>query len=309
MADERVREAPEQEPQTKSTAATTKSRKPAVLVVGMAGSGKTTFLQRLQADQALSQSSSSSPFVINLDPAVLETPYEANLDIRDTVDYKQVMKQYGLGPNGAIMTCLNLFTTKWDQVLEVLDRKDNDSDCEEKEEEEEKHDCILVDTPGQIEIFTWSASGAIISETLSASRPTLIAYVMDVVRCTESPIAFMSNMLYACSIMYKTGLPIILVLNKTDLQSSEDILEWLQDYYAFQEALQAKHHDSYMASMMQSMGLVLEEFYANIKAVSVSSFSGDGLDDFWTLVHDTAASNHDEDDDGSDMLSELCIKD
>ena len=32
------------------------------------------------------------------------------------VNYKNVMKQYGLGPNGGILTSLNLFATKFDQV-------------------------------------------------------------------------------------------------------------------------------------------------------------------------------------------------
>ena len=53
---------------------------------------------------------------MNLDPAVNEVPYPANIDIRDTVKYKDVMKEYGLGPNGAIMTSLNVFATRFDQV-------------------------------------------------------------------------------------------------------------------------------------------------------------------------------------------------
>ena len=32
------------------------------------------------------------------------------------VNYKNVMKQYGLGPNGGILTSLNLFATRFDQV-------------------------------------------------------------------------------------------------------------------------------------------------------------------------------------------------
>lgn len=34
------------------------------------------------------------PYVINLDPAVRTTPFDSNIDIRDSVDYKEVMKQY-----------------------------------------------------------------------------------------------------------------------------------------------------------------------------------------------------------------------
>ncbi len=58
----------------------------------------------------------------NLDPACYEVPYPANIDIRDTVNYKEVMKQYGLGPNGGIVTALNLFATKFDQVFGEFDQ-------------------------------------------------------------------------------------------------------------------------------------------------------------------------------------------
>jgi GPN-loop GTPase len=67
-----------------------------LIVLGMAGSGKTTFVKKL----AQFQRDQFNPYVVNLDPACLEVPYPVNIDIRDTINYKQVMKQYGLGPNG-----------------------------------------------------------------------------------------------------------------------------------------------------------------------------------------------------------------
>jgi hypothetical protein len=33
-------------------------------------------------------------------------PFEANIDIHDTVRYKDMMKKYGLGSNGGILTSL-----------------------------------------------------------------------------------------------------------------------------------------------------------------------------------------------------------
>lgn len=62
------------------------------------------------------QSTNKRGYVINLDPAVMTLPFGANIDIRDTVRYKEVMKEYGLGPNGGILTSLNLFATKFDEV-------------------------------------------------------------------------------------------------------------------------------------------------------------------------------------------------
>ena len=160
-----------------------------VIVLGMAGSGKTTFVQRLVAHlhtkKIKNPEENKAPYVVNLDPACHEVPYPANVDIRDTVNYKEVMKQYKLGPNGGIITSLNLFATKFDQVLNLIDRRSDKSPV----------DHVIFDTPGQIEVFTWSASGNIITEALAAQFPTVVVYVLDAVR-SKDPVTFMSNMLY-----------------------------------------------------------------------------------------------------------------
>jgi len=41
---------------------------------------------------------------INLDPAVLEVNFPANIDIRDSVKYKNIMKTYKLGKNSSLFT-------------------------------------------------------------------------------------------------------------------------------------------------------------------------------------------------------------
>lgn len=265
---------------------------------GMAGSGKTTFLQRLNAHM---HQHSMNGYIINLDPAVLNVPYSANVDIRDTVrtgvvmglhllsmqtiprilliiytlkftqvNYKNVMKQYELGPNGGILTSLNLFATRFDQVIAL---------CEKPRSPPLEY--IVVDTPGQIEIFTWSASGSIITEAFASSFPTMVAYVMDTPRCA-SPQSFMANMLQACSILYKSRLPLLLVFNKIDVTPHDFAIEWMTDYDAFSAALDSDA--SYAATLSRSLSLVLEEFYQNLQAVGVSAVTGQGMDEFFESV-------------------------
>lgn len=186
------------------------------IVIGMAGSGKTTLMHRIIND---AYDRGKETYVVNLDPAVVQElhkdnnsnvenaeeeeeeeedglPYESNIDIRDSVKYKEVMVNHKLGPNGAILTCLNLFATKFDQVMKLIQARSSEVDY------------ILFDTPGQIEIFTWSASGQIITESIAYSFPTVLLYVVDTPR-SNLPATFCSNMLYACSIMFKSNLPMV----------------------------------------------------------------------------------------------------
>ncbi|CAI4553362.1 BGN_3a_G0030180.mRNA.1.CDS.1 [Saccharomyces cerevisiae] len=247
-----------------------------IICIGMAGSGKTTFMQRLNSHL---RAEKTPPYVINLDPAVLRVPYGANIDIRDSIKYKKVMENYQLGPNGAIVTSLNLFSTKIDQVIGLVEQK------------KDKFQNCIIDTPGQIECFVWSASGAIITESFASSFPTVIAYIVDTPR-NSSPTTFMSNMLYACSILYKTKLPMIVVFNKTDVCKADFAKEWMTDFESFQAAIKEDQDlngdnglgSGYMSSLVNSMSLMLEEFYSQLDVVGVSSFTGDGFDEFMQCV-------------------------
>ncbi|CAH1272239.1 GPN1 [Branchiostoma lanceolatum] len=185
---------------------TTGAKPTCILVLGMAGSGKTTFVQRLNAHM---HAQKTPPYVINLDPAVYE-------------------------------------------------------------------------------VFTWSASGSIITESLASGFPTVVVYVMDIAR-SVNPVTFMSNMLYACSILYKTKLPFIVVMNKIDIVNHSFAVEWLTDFEAFQDAL--AQEESYASNLTRSLSLVLDEFYANLRTVGVSAVTGQGMTEFLQAV-DSAAEEY-----------------
>uniref|UniRef100_V9KZK7 GPN-loop GTPase n=1 Tax=Callorhinchus milii TaxID=7868 RepID=V9KZK7_CALMI len=242
----------------------------------MAGAGKSSFIQRVAA---YLHSQRTPPYVINLDPAVRDLPFRPNIDIRDTVNYKEVMKQYRLGPNGGIVTALNLFATRIDQVMKFIEKRQEDCGF------------VLIDTPGQIEVFTWSASGTIITEALASTFSTVIIYVMDTSRSTN-PVTFMSNMLYACSILYKTKLPFIVAMNKTDIIDHSFAVEWMKDFESFQDTV--NRETTFASNLTRSLSLVLEEFYSHLRVVGVSAVTGSGMDELFSHINDAAAEYESE---------------
>lgn len=246
-----------------------------IVCIGMAGSGKTTFVHRLYLHL---QSKGKRVYSINLDPAVKKVPYPTNIDIRDTVDYKQVMKEFALGPNGAMITSLNLFATKFDQVVGLLEKR------------AAEFDYVIVDTPGQIEVFNWSASGQIILDSLATSFPTVTAYCVDTVRC-RSPTTFMSSMTYACSILYKTKLPFVLIFNKIDVIPCDFAKEWMTEFDIFLEALKPEE-SGYMASLSRALCLAMEEFYCQLRNVGVSSLTGLGMQELEGAIDSAVAEYH-----------------
>ncbi|KRZ20437.1 Protein CLEC16A [Trichinella pseudospiralis] len=258
-----------------------------MIVLGMAGSGKSTLVQRICAYLSATK---TSLYPVNLDPAVHYVSYPTAVDIRESVNYKEIMQKYELGPNGGIMTAMNIFATTFGKVsrfslfvveldcgfhvycIQVIDFLENSSI---------NYKYAIFDTPGQIEVFTWSASGAIISQTLASSFPTVIVYVMDVAR-SSSPITFTSNMLYACSIMYKTQLPMVVAMNKTDIISANFALDWINDFECFLEALDSE--TSFAGDLTRRLALGLEEFYKTLKCTGVSALSGEGMKRFFELI-------------------------
>ena len=95
-------------------------------------------------------------------------------------------------------------------------------------------------------------------------------------------------MLYACSIFYRTQLPLVVCFNKIDVVSHEFAVEWMTDYDAFVEALRSERDDSYMSTLVRSMGLNLQEFYETLRTVGVSASTGMGMEDLFEAIDEAA---------------------
>ncbi|RLF06858.1 MAG: GTPase [Thermoprotei archaeon] len=194
-----------------------------LFVVGPAGSGKSTFV----ASFADWLSSNEIPYItVNLDPAAEYTPYVPDVDVRAYVTARQVMEEYELGPNGAIIASVDL-------MLNYV------SSLKEEVEESASGGYVLVDTPGQMEVFAFRRSGAEVVRELAGEKCG-VAFIVDAA-VSKSPSSFASQLFLASSVYYRFKMPQLNIFNKIDLLSEkelEEMLEWIRSPQALLNELE-----------------------------------------------------------------------
>jgi GTPase SAR1 family protein len=194
----------------------------AVFIVGTAGSGKSFLTSAFSKWLKLKGRDAVS---VNLDPGVSELPYTPDVDVRDYVSLGGIMEKYKLGPNGALIMASDLIAS---QVEPLRD-----------EVEDINADYVLVDTPGQMELFAFRASGPYIVKELLEEQKAVV-YLFDSVFSTN-PLNYVSNMFLAAAVHLRLLLPQVYILSKTDLLPEEEanrVLEWGAAKEALEDAIE-----------------------------------------------------------------------
>ena len=200
--------------------------------------------------------------VLNLDPGVENLPYTCDIDVRDYVDIVSVMKKYDLGPNGALVMANDLIASKIDDVQKEVNRVNPDY--------------LIVDTPGQIELFAYRSSGKFLVENITSEEKTSI-FLFDGALIT-TPVNFVSIALLATSIRLRLNLPTVNVVTKTDLISSKikNILQWSTNIRTLENTI-ANEADGETYSLTTNIlrGLNLSGFAQGL--IPISNVTGQGL--------------------------------
>lgn len=181
-----------------------------IYFVGTAGSGKSTMVgafKRWLDDNEIDS------IVVNLDPGAEKLPYVPDIDIREWINLDEVMSQYSLGPNGAQIVAADLMAVNIKKVSDILDTIDTDY--------------VLIDTPGQLELFAFRESSNVVISALGKQR-SMIAYLSDPT-LYKSANGFVSAMTLASLVQFRLNMPIINLLSKSDVLKEEEvdrILDW-----------------------------------------------------------------------------------
>ena len=230
-----------------------------IFISGTAGSGKSLLTSKLYEYYTKNGAFTA---ILNLDPGVESLPYTSDVDIRDLVDIVSIMQQYDLGPNGALVMANDLIASKIDEIQEDVNKVNPDY--------------LIVDTPGQIELFAYRSSGEFIVNNLGDGEKANI-FLFDGALIT-TPVNFVSIALLATSIRLRLNLPMINTITKTDLIDSKlkDILNWSTSLSKLENAIAKEADgDTYMLTTNILRGLNLGGFAQGL--IPISNVTGEGI--------------------------------
>ncbi|XP_023331962.1 GPN-loop GTPase 2 [Eurytemora carolleeae] len=108
------------------------------IVIGPPGSGKTTYVGSMAE---LLRNLGRKVAIINLDPANENVEYKADIDISDLIQLEEVMDSVKLGPNGGLIYCMEFLRENFSWLMDRIEQLASNS-------------YLLIDCPGQVELFT-----------------------------------------------------------------------------------------------------------------------------------------------------------
>lgn len=238
-----------------------------IYIIGTAGSGKSTLtsvFKQWMTNQGL------DAITVNLDPGAENLPYTPDVDIRDWISLKEVMESYGLGPNGAQIACADML------ALNTLDVKQSIDPF--------KSDYVLMDTPGQLELFVFREAGKYIIEFMNPKQ-SIIAYVLDPALAKTSS-GFVSQLLLSLSTSFRLNHPQVNVLSKSDLITAEEketIKRWSENIDSLENAVICEEASVYR-HMSEGILNLLRDFSGNIQMIQTGKENFLGIDDLYTLI-------------------------
>ncbi|MCD6164640.1 MAG: ATP/GTP-binding protein [Candidatus Odinarchaeota archaeon] len=244
--------------------------------IGTAGSGKSTltasFAEWLK-DHEL------DAITVNLDPGVRILPYTPDVDARDYIKVEDVMLNFDLGPNGALIASVDMLTGKIDKIKEEI--------------EELKPGYVLIDTPGQMELFAYRSAGPLIVSALGGENQASI-YLVDPI-LAKNPYGYVSVLLLGISVEYRFQIPQVYVLSKSDLleeKEKQKILGWSEDFYKLAETIDREFSGLRREMSLKILG-ILNEMGRPGELIPVSAARNEGLDDLYAILQRIYAGGED----------------
>jgi GTPase SAR1 family protein len=217
----------------------------AVVVIGPAGSGKSTLCGVLKEHY---MTLGRTTHICNFDPAAEELAYSPSMDVRELISLEDAMEGKGLGPNGGLIFCMEYLIQHADWLAEQL------GDFAE--------DFIIADMPGQVELMSHIPVVPSFVEILKQEGYFVVTvFLLDALAATADAGKFISGCLFSLSSMMSIDSPFINVLTKCDLLSQEFRERELEHFCMSDfDSMRVEHLPHRWAELSRVLASVINDF-------------------------------------------------
>lgn len=239
-----------------------------IVMAGLAGAGKSQLTHSF--GKWLKEEQGFEVCYVNLDAGAEWLPYEPDVDVRRFVRVDQIMKDESLGINGAIIAAADRMVQYLDRIVSWISELDSEF--------------VLVDSPGQYEIFVFRDSGPKTVQALQKVGTTIALNIIDA-QLALSPSAFLTALELATASSLRLGVTTINVVNKADLGGTEKIKAILSNPRLMREAIEQERGG---AITDLALGLLehIEHVMTAQRPLLVSALRGEGIADLYKAVNE-----------------------
>jgi len=268
----------------------------AQLVIGPAGSGKSTYCSTLATH---AETIGRRVDVVNLDPAAEHFTYQPIFDVRDLIGVEDAMEdeELKLGPNGGLVFC-------WEYLMSNTDWLEEQINSGVEDGVEIEDDYILFDCPGQIELYTHMKVVRQFVDLLQTWNFRVCGVFLIDSHFMVDGAKFLSGAMAALSAMVNLEIPHVNVLSKIDLLGKDarkqldvflepDTLA-LTSISASESEAHKSVFDQKYAALSESLGRVLDD-YSLVKFVPLDITNEENISDLFLTIDNTIQYGEDLD--------------
>ncbi len=247
-----------------------------IYFTGTAGAGKTSFVR---AFAGWARSAGYDISLVNLDPGAEGDELQPDVDVREWVRLSEIEDEYGLGPNGAQVAAADMIALKIFEIRQAI--------------QELKSDYVLVDTPGQVELFAFREASKAIVDALSGDR-SMIAFLFDPA-LARTPGGYVALLMLSSTVEFRFRLPMLHLLAKSDVLPPEQVTELLAWSEESGRLLDAVTQLTPTPDIQLSTELyrALENLGPSTALLPTSAKDGTGLEAFYQSVQKVFAGGED----------------
>ena len=180
------------------------------------------------------------------------------------------MNKERLGPNGAFIRCMDLILKKKKIILDSISEMNGEY--------------VLIDTPGQMELFVFRKAGPELISELRKLGHVICVLIIDPLM-TDSPSSLVAMILLSLVVQLRLEVDNVIVLNKIDAIKNKTLLNLVENRKKLERAL-VSASEGLISDIALSLIDIIGEYAPASRLVKISALKEIGFEELYDILHE-----------------------